>query len=270
MIGREPPESPGRASAPGAPLFQLLEVVPWAGRGPFNLEVPEGEIVGVAGVEGNGQSGLIEVILGVRRIRSGRVWLAGTNLTHVRTRARLGAGIAHVAEDRHKAGIAPRLNVVTNAALGFPGRGGIGNWRWLSQKALDEHALRIVTRMGIKIPGLRVNVDGLSGGNQQRLVIGREPARRPTIMVAGQPTRGLDIGAAAQVLGEPASLREGGAGVLLVSHDLQELLQISDRLVVMYKGTIVAEYAAGEIDVETVGLAMTGGASDAPDVRATA
>ena len=270
MIGREPPESPGRASAPGAPLLQLEEVVPWAGRGPFNLEVREGEIVGVAGVEGNGQSELIEVILGVRRIRSGRVWLAGTDLTHVRTRARLGAGIAHVAEDRHKAGIAPRLNVVTNAALGFPGRGGIGNWRWLSQKALDEHALRIVTRMGIKIPGLRVNVDGLSGGNQQRLVIGRELARRPTIMVAGQPTRGLDIGAAAQVLRELASLREGGAGVLLVSHDLQELLQISDRLVVMYKGTIVAEYAAGEIDVETVGLAMTGGASDAPDVRATA
>ncbi|WP_283139545.1 ABC transporter ATP-binding protein [Rhizohabitans arisaemae] len=257
MIGRPRPDPPARAAAPGSPRLVLHGVGDGARVGPVDLSVHAGEIVAVAGVEGNGQAELIELIVGVRRLRTGRVLLGSRDVSSDGPRTRLACGLGHIAEDRHAAAIATRMSVTANAAFGFVGARMGRRW-WLPARTMRAHAGSIVDRMSVRLPGLGANIEGLSGGNQQKLVVGRELARDPSVLIAGQPTRGLDIGAAGDVHRELAALRDGGAGVLLVSMDLTEVLAVADRIVVMRSGRIVGDVPAADADVDTLGGWMTG------------
>ena len=265
MVGHELPEPPERAGGPddvGMPVLRLEAAGDGHRTGPIDLEVRAGEIVGVAGVEGNGQTELVEMVVGVRRCRTGSLRLGGTDATRWSVRRRLGTGVAHIAEDRHTAGVADGLDLAHNATLGFHGRPPF-SWRglWLSLVQMRRLARGLVNRFGVQAVAVTDPLRSLSGGNQQKLVVGRELSRGPELFVAAQPTRGLDVAAAAFVHTELAELRRRGAGVLLVSLELAEILVLADRIVVMSDGRIAGETTPGEVDVTTLGRWMTGGRS---------
>jgi ABC-type uncharacterized transport system ATPase subunit len=261
MVGRALPEPPVRASTSGGPVLTLAGVGDGARVGPLDIQVRAGEIVGVAGVEGNGQTELIELILGVRRCRSGRIDLAGRDVTRLPVGTRLRQGVAHIAEDRHAAAVAADLSVADNCALGHQGRPPLArSGGRLSHAAVEQFAAEVVARYRVRTPSLRATVAQLSGGNQQKLVVGREVARHPKVMIAAQPTRGLDVGATAFVHQELVELRDAGCAVLLVSLDLTEVLALADRIVVMRGGVVVGEGRPDELDELTIGAWMTGGA----------
>ena len=283
MVGRELPEPPERTSGPAGadgqavradigrarasgpagadvPVLRLEAAGDSRRLGPIDLEVLAGEIVGVAGVEGNGQTELVEMVVGVRRCRTGSVHLGGTDVTRWSVRRRLATGVAHVAEDRHGAGVADGLDLAHNATLGFHSHPPF-SWRglWLSLVQMRRLARGVVNRFGVQAVAVTDPLRSLSGGNQQKLVVGRELSRGPELFVAAQPTRGLDVAAAAFVHSELAELRRRGAGVLLVSLELTEILALADRIVVMSGGQIAGETTPGEVDVTTLGRWMTGG-----------
>ena len=278
MIGRELPEPPERDvsdSAVAQPVLRLSAAGDGRRLGPLDLEVRAGEIVGVAGVEGNGQTELVEMVVGVRRCRTGSVRLGARDVTRWSVRRRLNTGIAHIAEDRHGAAVADGLDLAHNATLGFQSRSPF-SWSglWLSLTQMRRLARGLVRRFGVQAVAVTDPLSSLSGGNQQKLVVGRELSRGPELFVASQPTRGLDVAAAAFVHAELAQLRRRGAGVLLVSLELTEILALADRVVVMSSGSIVGETTPGEVDVTTLGRWMTGtapsGAANAPDTVAAA
>ena len=266
MVGRELPEPPERASGPAGadvPVLRLEAAGDGRRLGPIDLEVLAGEIVGVAGVEGNGQTELVEMVVGVRRCRTGSVHLGRTDVTRWSVRRRLATGVAHIAEDRHGAGVADGLDLAHNATLGFHSHPPF-SWRgmWLSLVQMRRLARGVVNRFGVQAVAVTDPLRSLSGGNQQKLVVGRELSRGPELFVAAQPTRGLDVAAAAFVHSELAELRRRGAGVLLVSLELTEILALADRIVVMSGGQIAGETTPGEVDVTTLGRWMTGGGLD--------
>ena len=266
MVGRELPEPPERASGPAGadvPVLRLEDAGDGRRLGPIDLEVLAGEIVGVAGVEGNGQTELVEMVVGVRRCRTGSVHLGRTDVTRWSVRRRLATGVAHIAEDRHGAGVADGLDLAHNATLGFHSHPPF-SWRgmWLSLVQMRRLARGVVNRFGVQAVAVTDPLRSLSGGNQQKLVVGRELSRGPELFVAAQPTRGLDVAAAAFVHSELAELRRRGAGVLLVSLELTEILALADRIVVMSGGQIAGETTPGEVDVTTLGRWMTGGGLD--------
>ena len=262
MVGRDLPEPPPRDTTPGDPVLELEGVNDGQRLGPLDLVVRAGEIVGVAGVEGNGQTELVELVLGVRRCRSGRIHLDGVDVTRRSVGTRLRSGLAHVAEDRHSAAVVATLDLAQNATLGFQRTAPLARrGMWLSLRRMRELAASVVTHFQVRAVALSHPLSSLSGGNQQKLVVGREFTRRPSLMVASQPTRGLDIGAAAFVHDELAELRRRGAGVLLVSLELTEILELADRIVVMYGGRMAGQARPGEVDTATLGSWMTGDAT---------
>ena len=268
MVGHELSEPPGRAGQPepgDVPVLLLAAAGDGRRLGPVDLEVRSGEIVGVAGVEGNGQTELVEMVVGVRRCRTGAVYLGGIDVTRWSVRRRLNTGVAHIAEDRHGAAVADGLDLAHNGVLGFQGRPPFA-WRglWLSLVQMRRLARGLVNRFGVQAVAVTDPLTSLSGGNQQKLVVGRELSRGPELFVAAQPTRGLDVAAAAFVHSELADLRSRGAGVLLVSLELTEILALADRIVVMSGGRIAGETIPGEVDVTTLGRWMTGGAAPGP------
>ncbi len=227
----------------------------WAVRG-VSLHVDEGEVVGVAGVAGNGQRELFEAVVGLRRPERGRIVVAGVDVTERGSDARLALGVAVVPEERLGWGLVPGRSVVYNSALGmrFSVRGLVsrGLLRWSVARGL---AKRVVGYMGVEVGSLDDPVDSLSGGNMQRLMVGREILRRPRLLVAMNPTGGLDAVAAERVRGELVELASRGAGVLLFSEDLEELLEVSTRLLVMSRGRVVAEFER-PFDPQEVAAAM--------------
>jgi simple sugar transport system ATP-binding protein len=259
MIGRGQPPAPRPGGRPGAPVLTISGLSDGVRLGPLDLTVRAGEIVGVAGVEGNGQAELVELLVGVRRAAAGTLAVDGADVTKAGVRERMARGVAHIAEDRHAAAVAEQLPVVANAALGFTDAAPFarGPW-WLSQRRMSRLATELVYRGRVRAPSIAAPVTALSGGNQQKLVVRRELARAPRLLIAAQPTRGLDVGATAAVHDELTALRDRGAGVLLVSLDLAEVLSVADRLVVMSGGRIAGEVAAQDADVAIVGAWMTG------------
>jgi len=172
---------------------------------------------------------------------------------------RLRQGVAHIAEDRHAAAVAADLSVADNCALGHQDRPPLArSGGRLSYSAVQRFAAEVVARYGVRTPSLQATVAQLSGGNQQKLVVGREVARRPKVMIAAQPTRGLDVGATAFVHQELVDLRDAGCAVLLVSLDLTEVLALADRIIVMRGGAVVGEGRPDELDELTIGAWMTG------------
>ena len=254
--------SAGEPAAGDASVLRLAAAGDGRRLGPIDLEVRSGEIVGVAGVEGNGQTELVEMVVGVRRCRTGSLHLGGADVTRWSVRRRLATGVAHIAEDRHGAAVADGLDLAHNATLGFQGQSPFSRrGLWLSLVQMRRLARGLVSRFGVQAVAVTDPLRSLSGGNQQKLVVGRELSRGPELFVAAQPTRGLDVAAAAFVHSELAELRRRGAGVLLVSLELTEILALADRIVVMSDGQIAGETTPGEVDVTTLGRWMTGAAA---------
>ena len=262
MVGRE---VPGRVRTPLVRGPQRLRVDALTARGDrghvavegASLSVHGGEIVGVAGVAGNGQGELAEAIAGVRPALAGRIVLDGEDVTGRAARARRRRGVAFIPEDRLRQGLVPAFDVVDNAILSCYARPPVARAGVLRRAPARAHARRLVDAFGIRA-SLDAAVRALSGGNQQRLLVAREAAEAPHVMIALHPTAGLDVASTEAVHRILLELRARGVGVLLISEHLDEILALSDRVLVMYRGRIVHEAPAGEADVDTVGPFMTG------------
>ncbi|OJV93957.1 MAG: hypothetical protein BGO47_00545 [Microbacterium sp. 67-17] len=261
MIGRERPTVPERHPRELAPVLSVRGLTDGGRIGPVDLEVAGGEIVAVVGVEGNGQSALVDLLTGVVRAKAGSIVLDGAELAGRSTLARLRAGLAHIPEDRHAQAVAEEMSLIDNASIGFTTGAPFAPTRlWLSKAKRRRLAEAIIRDRSVRTPGPDAPMRSLSGGNQQKLVVGRELARAPRLMIAAQPTRGLDIASTTAVHEALMKLRAAGAGVLLLSLDLTEVFAISDRIVVIRQGVLVGEVATDRADPERLGAWMSGAA----------
>ncbi|MDI6871256.1 MAG: ABC transporter ATP-binding protein [Bacillota bacterium] len=233
-----------------------------------DLTVRRGEILGIAGVDGNGQSELVEVLTGLRPATGGRVFLKGKEVTRTRTRQRIRAGLGHIPEDRHKRGLILDFSVAENLILATYDRRPFASGINLNQGEVRKHAERLVREFDVRTPSTETAARSLSGGNQQKVIVAREIDRDPDVLIAAQPTRGLDVGAIEFVHERLVAERDRGKAVLLVSFELDEILSLSDRIAVMYEGRVVAVLPAGEASEDILGLLMSGAARSADEARA--
>ncbi|MBQ0925057.1 ABC transporter ATP-binding protein [Saccharopolyspora endophytica] len=224
----------------------------------IDLAVRAGEIVGIAGVEGNGQTELVEAIMGMRPITSGRVELGDRDITSLGTLARREAGIGYVPEDRHRQGLLLDESLWQNRILGHQTRRPVSRGRWLDRQGAKDDTRRIVEQFDVRTPGIDVDAAALSGGNQQKLIIGRELSGDPKLLIAAHPTRGVDVGAQAGIWEHLHNARAEGLAVLLISADLDELIGLSDTIRVMFRGGLVATADPRSVTPEQLGAAMTG------------
>jgi ABC-type uncharacterized transport system ATPase subunit len=225
-----------------------------------SFSIREGEIVGVAGVAGNGQRELAEALSGMREIRSGSVRVAGRTLRGGDPREAILAGVAHVPEDRLGTGLAPSLSVTNNAVIKTYRRRALSRGPLLALRRMRERAMSIIRRYDVRTPGPGTPVRNLSGGNLQKLVLGREFEDDPLVLVVAQPTRGLDVGAIETVHSYLRGAAARGVAILLLSEDLDEIRALADRILVVYEGEIAGELEAGAASIEEIGLLMAGGA----------
>jgi ABC-type uncharacterized transport system ATPase subunit len=251
------------APNPGEPLLQIEDLAVADDRGleavrGVSLEVRAGEIVGIAGVDGNGQTELIDAITGLRRVVSGRIQVAGRDMTSADTRTVLDEGVGHIPEDRQARGLVLEFSLAENLALEDYRRPPDSRWGWLFPARLIARARRLLREFDVRGGGPNSRAAALSGGNQQKVVIAREVGRDPRVLVAAQPTRGLDVGAIEYVHRRLVEVRDQEKAVLLISLELDEILSLSDRILVMYEGRIVGEFGP-ETPEEELGVAMTGG-----------
>ena len=265
MVGRDvalsAPAAREASSPRGSALLEVRNLVVRGARveralDDVSFDVAAGEILGLAGVEGNGQSELIEALAGLRAVASGRVLLAGQDVTSLGVRARGDAGLAHIPEDRHRRGLVLDFSVADNLVLGRQHEYARGPR--LDRQAIAENAKVLVEAFDIRPADPALNARALSGGNQQKIVVAREMTRTYSVLLAVQPTRGVDIGAIEFIHSELRKARAAGKGVLLVSADLREVLALADRIAVMYGGRIVAVLPRSEATEETIGRFMTG------------
>ncbi|HVP39675.1 MAG TPA: ABC transporter ATP-binding protein [Candidatus Saccharimonadales bacterium] len=269
MVGRDVLLRVEHAAAhPGAPVLEVRDlVVRDARRLPavrgVSLTVRAGEVLGVAGVEGNGQTELVEALTGLRAPESGSVRLAGREVTRAPVRERFAAGLAHVPEDRHKHGLVLEMSLEENYLLGRQWEPEVSAAGLLRRAAIAGRARRLTEAFDVRPPDPALLARDLSGGNQQKVVLARELTREARLILAAQPTRGVDIGATEFIHRRLLEARDAGRAVLLVSADLQEVLSLSDRIVVLYRGQVAGEAAAAEATEEGLGLWMLGGAAPA-------
>ncbi|HEY2220103.1 MAG TPA: ABC transporter ATP-binding protein, partial [Gaiellaceae bacterium] len=268
MVGREvllrvdkPPAQPGE------PLLEVegLSVLDDRGiekvRG-VSFMVRAGEIVGIAGVDGNGQSELIDAIVGLRRSRDGVVRVAGKECRHSTPREMLDIGVGHIPEDRQRRGLVLEFSIAENIALHDYAEPPDAKWGWLFPRRLIERARVLIKQFDVRGGGPLTRAGGLSGGNQQKVVAAREIARDPKVLIAAQPTRGLDVGAIEYLHRRLVEERDKGRAILLISLELDEILSLSDRILVLYEGQLVGEHE-GEVSEELIGLEMLGGRREA-------
>jgi simple sugar transport system ATP-binding protein len=266
MVGRsvvEQAPDTGARPAPGGVLLDVDGVHVQGDRGTpalrgVHLQVRSGEILGVAGVAGNGQRELAEVITGLRRPASGRVVLEGRPLRPGDTRNAIDRGLGHVPEDRLGTGLAPGLSVADNLALKSYRRRSLSAFGILRRRAMTELAGRLMAEFAVVAPAPGTPVRLLSGGNLQKVVLARELSGSPRVLVAASPTRGLDVAATLSVRGLLLAAAASGVGVLLLSEDLDEILAVADRIAVIYEGRIVDVVSAAEAEVDRLGLMMAG------------
>lgn len=230
-----------------------LEVV----RG-VSFNVNAGEILGIAGVQGNGQTELVEALTGLRPISGGKMWFAGKDMTGRSPRPITETGMAHIPEDRQRHGLVLPYTVADNLVLNTYYRPPFGLHNVLQPKAIDSNAERLIQEYDVRTPSPYVPVAKLSGGNQQKVIVARELSHNVKIVVANQPTRGLDVGSIEYIHKEIIKMRDRGVGVLLVSAELDEIMALSDRIAVMYRGEIVTTVDAAKVTREQLGLWMAG------------
>ncbi|MFD5631751.1 ABC transporter ATP-binding protein [Streptomyces sp. NPDC127072] len=230
----------------------------------ITFTIHAGEVLGLAGVEGNGQTELIDALIGLKAADSGTITLAAEEITSWATRRRREQGIGYIPEDRHRHGLLLEAPLWENRILGHvtekPNtRGSRGIW--LDIKGAQADTRRIVEEYDVRTPGIDVTAASLSGGNQQKLIVGREMSAKPRFLIAAHPTRGVDVGAQAQIWDQIREARREGLAVLLISADLDELIGLSDTLRVIYNGKLVADANPATITPEELGTAMTGAAT---------
>jgi ABC-type uncharacterized transport system ATPase subunit len=264
MVGREvllrvekKPAEPGEVllEVEGLSVFddRGLEAVRGVG-----LQVRKNEIVGVAGVDGNGQSELIDALVGLRKPAAGRVTVLGKDITGASTDDRLHEGLGHIPEDRQRRGLVLDFTLAENIALHDFDQAPYSRLGWLYPRRMVANARRLLQEFDVRGGGPQTAASSLSGGNQQKVILAREVSRAPQVLIAAQPTRGLDVGAIEYIHRRLIEQRDAGRGILLVSFELDEILSLSDRILALYEGQIVGEYTP-DVSEEELGIAMTGG-----------
>jgi ABC-type uncharacterized transport system ATPase subunit len=223
-----------------------------------SFDVRAGEIVGLAGVDGNGQTELIDALTGMQKIESGTVTIAGHELSHASAKAALDSGLGHIPEDRQRRGLVLEFSIAENIALHDYAKPPDARYGWLFPRRMVERARKLIREFDVRGGGPFTRAGGLSGGNQQKLVAAREIARDPKVLVAAQPTRGLDVGAIEYLHRRLVAERDEGRAILLISLELEEIISLSDRILVIYEGEIVGEHT-GDVSEEEIGLEMLGG-----------
>ena len=220
-----------------------------------------GEVMGIAGVEGNGQTELIDALIGTKNADSGTIAFLGEDITPWPTRKRRESGVGYIPEDRHRQGLLLESPLWENRILGHVTEKPNAKGFWLDPKGAQADTRRIVEEYDVRTPGIDVTAASLSGGNQQKLIVGREMSHDPKFLIAAHPTRGVDVGAQAQIWDRIREARREGLAVLLISADLDELIGLSDTLRVIYDGKLVADADPATITPEELGSAMTGAVS---------
>ena len=228
----------------------------------LSLSVRQGEIVGIAGVDGNGQTELVEVLTGLRKIEKGSIRLADNQMANKSSKEYLKAGTAHIPEDRLLRGLILDFPLYENMILGFEDEKPFARGIFLDFAQAKKRAMELVAEFDVRTPNVQVLAGTLSGGNQQKAVLAREFARNPKILVASQPTRGLDVGAIECIHQQIMDAKKDGKAILLVSLELSEIMNLSDRILVIYEGKILAEFMAGEASEADIGYMMAGGGKE--------
>jgi simple sugar transport system ATP-binding protein len=223
----------------------------------ISFTIHRGEVLGIAGVEGNGQAELVEAIMGMRPLSAGSLSLGGDDFTGWSTRRRREAGIAYIPEDRHRHGLLLDAPLWENRVLGHQTEPDSVNGPWIDRAGARRDTQRIVEQYDVRTPGIDVLAGSLSGGNQQKLIVGREMSGTPRVLIAAHPTRGVDVGAQAAIWDHIREARRAGLAVLLISADLDELIGLSDTLKVILRGRFVADVDPSDVTPEQLGSAMT-------------
>jgi len=267
MVGREVLFRQEKATCqPGGVMLRLDDV--WvnddrgmpAVRG-VSLDLCAGEILGIAGVAGNGQSELEEAIRGLRPVQSGNIWVCGERVTNQAACRVIELGLAHIPSDRYRHGLVSEFSVAENTVLENFGSAPFTRHGWLDTMQVRRHAQKLVEDYDVRTPTVDTAAASLSGGNAQKLILARELSCGPRVLLAAQPTRGLDVSAIEYVHRRLLEQRENGVAILLISTELEEILNLSDRIAVMYEGKIVDVIENVGVDVKGIGLMMAGGAS---------
>jgi simple sugar transport system ATP-binding protein len=229
----------------------------------LSLQVCAGEILGIAGVQGNGQTELVEALTGLRKRKSGKVVLSGKEIPELKPRLNVEAGQAHIPEDRHKHGLVLAFSIADNEVLCTYYQHPFAHGMQRDQNAVFDNAVKLVERFDIRTPSPLLPARKLSGGNQQKVIVARELSRPIKLLVANQPTRGLDVGSIEYIHKQIVDMRDQGVAVLLVSAELDEILSLADRIAVMYHGQIVATMDADKAIRAELGLLMAGATPEA-------
>ena len=250
--------SPGKEKVLGVQGLQVRDDRGLLAVRGMTFTVHAGEIVGIAGVDGNGQRELVEAITGLRPLESGRIQIGQEDATRWSPEEYIAHNVAFITDDRQHEGLVLQFSLSRNAVLKQAGKSPFSRHGLLNRTAIDRFTETLIQAFQIKAPGVQVSAGTLSGGNQQKLILGRELSTKPPLIIANKPTRGLDIGAAANIHQHLIDERERGAAILLVSADLDELLALSNRILVMYEGKAMGELPKGQADPELIGMMMAG------------
>jgi simple sugar transport system ATP-binding protein len=265
MVGSElPSPETGESTVTDDVLLDVsgLSLVDRRGRAllaDINLTIHRGEVLGIAGVEGNGQAELVETLIGLHRPTSGTISLADDDITHTSTRDRRASGIGFIPEDRQRQGLLLGAPLWENRILGHQTQEPCANGPWIDRKGARADTARIMEEYDVRAPGIDTTGGALSGGNQQKFIVGREMSGNPVLLLAAHPTRGVDIGAQAAIWDQIRRARHDGLGVLLISADLDELIGLSDTIQVLLRGRLVATFDPRSVTPQELGTAMTGG-----------
>jgi simple sugar transport system ATP-binding protein len=224
-----------------------------------NLEVRKGEILAIAGVDGNGQTELVEAITGLRKSLSGRIEINNKDITGKSPKDAIEAGLGHIPEDRHKRGLVLKYSLAENSILGIHYKEPFAKGIMMNYSKVKDHARKLIANYDVRTPNEDVAASALSGGNQQKMIVAREIEKDPELIIAAQPTRGLDVGAIEYIHKRLVEERDNGRAVLLVSLELDEVLSLADRIAVIYDGEIVDILDAKEATEQKLGILMAGG-----------
>jgi simple sugar transport system ATP-binding protein len=263
MVGREVTLTVEKSTfEPGENVLEIRDLVVLDDRGlvavdGVSLDVRSGEVLALAGVQGNGQTEFVEAIVGMRHVESGTITLRGRDITNLSPRDALDAGLGHIPEDRHRDGLVLSMSVADNLVLNTPRRAPFAKHGTRNFAAINENATKLVREFDIRTTSIQAPASSLSGGNQQKVIVARELSRDLEFLVASQPTRGLDVGSIEYVHRQIVEYRNRGNGALIVSSELDEVYALGDRIAVMYEGKII-----GVVDPSTsrenIGLLMAG------------
>ncbi len=260
MVGRQVEAIvAGRDGKPGEVLLELKDVrLHSRAKETVNLKVREGEILGIAGVDGNGQKELEDLIIGNQELTEGSIFIYGTSAGNLSIKERKAMGLGYIPSDRHKNAMVSSFSITENFLLGYQEDARYCKKGMVDYKALEEDAKKQVEQFEIKVAGVEQQIGQLSGGNQQKVILGREISHDPRLVVVSQPVRGLDIGAIERVHKTLLQLRNSGKAILLISAELSEVMNLSDRIAVLYEGEVSAQFENGAYTKEEIGLFMAG------------